>query len=550
VKGRVAALAAAGMLAGTGTAGAAFVGEAGSPYPVGIDPLTVLATDFNRDGRPDVAAINGTSSNVSVFLRQPGGGFAQEPGSPIAVGAGPGGAVVGDFNADGLPDIAVTNYQSGSVSVLTRQAGGGFAQQTISLGGGPQAIAAGEFNGVPGTDLVVSLYDAGAVTFLLNNGSGFTQGQTFPAPGNPSTSTVADFDGNGLADVALVTITGNNVMVLLQSAGGFTSEGDIPVGPHPAGIASADFNADGRPDLAVTNYQPGTVSILLRSPGGGFTAEAGSPVAVSAAPVGITAADFDRDGRPDLAVAANSGAIDVLHRNAGGGFTREAIPYGSTPNSVAAADFDGDGRPDIATVDLGTDTFGVLLNPAPPPAPTPTPLPSPVAGKTVNVAPVSGKVAIKRPGAGGYVPLTAGAQIPVGSSIDTRNGRITITAAQAKGKTASADFFDGLFKLTQTKGATPVTTLTLTETLSCPHAASAAAKKPKTRKLWGDGSGSFRTRGQYSAATVRGTRWLVQDSCAATLTRVTRGVVSVQDFVKHKTVVVRAKRSYTARRRG
>ena len=51
--------------------------------------------------------------------------------------------------------------------------------------------------------------------------------------------------------------------------------------------------------------------------------------------------------------------------------------------------------------------------------------------------------------------------------------------------------------------------------------AGAAAKKPKTRKLWGDGSGSFRTRGQYSAATVRGTRWLVQDSCAGTLTKVT-----------------------------
>jgi ferric-dicitrate binding protein FerR (iron transport regulator) len=65
--------------------------------------------------------------------------------------------------------------------------------------------------------------------------------------------------------------------------------------------------------------------------------------------------------------------------------------------------------------------------------------------------------------------------------------------------------------------------------------------------LWGDGSGSFRTRGQYSAATVRGTRWLVQDSCAGTRTRVVRGAVTVRDLVRRKTIVVRAGKSYLAR---
>ena len=76
------------------------------------------------------------------------------------------------------------------------------------------------------------------------------------------------------------------------------------------------------------------------------------------------------------------------------------------------------------------------------------------------------------------------------------------------------------------------------------------AKKPKTRKLWGDGSGSFRTRGQYSAATVRGTQWLVQDSCAGTLTQVKKGVVSVFDQVKKKTILLKAGKSYLARPTG
>ena len=112
-----------------------------------------------------------------------------------------------------------------------------------------------------------------------------------------------------------------------------------------------------------------------------------------------------------------------------------------------------------------------------------------------------------------------------------------------------AKFYDGIFKLSQSGG---FTVLTLTEKLTgCPKAkkssASAAAKKPKTRKLWGDGKGKFRTKGQYSAATMRGTKWLVQDTCTTTLTRVAQGVVEVQDFAKKKNVLIKKGKSYTAR---
>jgi hypothetical protein len=174
--------------------------------------------------------------------------------------------------------------------------------------------------------------------------------------------------------------------------------------------------------------------------------------------------------------------------------------------------------------------------------PTPSPTPTPVPGKTVVGAPVSGKVLVKRPGKG-YVELDATQSIPLGSTIDTRKGTISLTAKSGQ----TATFHDGIFRITQTKTTTD---LTLVEALApCGKGARAAAKKPKTRKLWGNGSGSFRTRGQYSAATVRGTKWLVQDSCSGTLTRVTKGVVSVRDNVKRKTIIVRAGKSYTARPR-
>ena len=97
--------------------------------------------------------------------------------------------------------------------------------------------------------------------------------------------------------------------------------------------------------------------------------------------------------------------------------------------------------------------------------------------------------------------------------VDTTKGRVTIVAAGGQ----SADFYDGIFRLSQSEGAKPLTTLTLVEALSCPKAGKAvAAAKKKKRRLWGDGSGKFRTKGKHSAATVVGTRWLVEDRCTST----------------------------------
>ena len=237
-----------------------------------------------------------------------------------------------------------------------------------------------------------------------------------------------------------------------------------------------------------------------------------------------------------LPIAATSPAVDIV-----------------SP-CLSSADQRDVARPQGAACDAGA--YEVVPAPPPPPAPVPTPTvtptATPVAGKTVAGTVVKGKVLVKTRG-GKYVALDPGTPIPLGSTIDTRHGTIQLTAQQKKnGKTQTAKFFDGIFKITQTKKTTD---LTLTQALAkCPkrkHSAHAAAKKkkPKTRKLWGNGSGSFRTRGRYSAATVRGTKWLVQDACSGTLTRVRKGVVSVRDNVRRKTIVLRAGKKYLAKPR-
>jgi hypothetical protein len=102
-------------------------------YAVGFNPYGVVARDFNADRRPDVAVINGTSSTMSVYLRQAGGGFTQEQGSPFGVGAGPNYAVADDFAGDSLPDVAFASFNQSYVGILRRLSGGGFQTEDIAL---------------------------------------------------------------------------------------------------------------------------------------------------------------------------------------------------------------------------------------------------------------------------------------------------------------------------------------------------------------------------------------------------------------------------------
>lgn len=227
------------------------------------------------------------------------------------------------------------------------------------------------------------------------------------------------------------------------------------------------------------------------------------------------------------------------------------LPAGQHTFEVRAVD--AAGNPDESPASR-TFSTGAPPDPTPTPTPTvePTATPTPIAtaapAPTATPTPepdtvVRGTVKIKLPGSNTYVELDADDPIPVGSTVDAKQGAVNVQ----DGKGGQAEFSAGIFKLTRSGG---VTVLTLTEPLTCPKGkASAAAKKTKTktRKLWGKGKGAFRTSGRYSAATVRGTTWLVQDTCTSTLTRVTDGVVTVRDNVKRKNVVVRAGKRYTAK---
>ncbi len=258
----------------------------------------------------------------------------------------------------------------------------------------------------------------------------------------------------------------------------------------------------------------------------------------------LLAPALDTSQPPVLTIPANSPAVDIA--DCGG----------------RTLDQRGVARPQLATCDAGAFEYQVpppepTPTPTPPPTvtatptptPTATPVPTPVVNRTVVVSEASGTILVRRKGASRFEPLDATLGIPVGSTVDARDGVVILTSIpKAGGKPETARFWDGIFRIDQSRG---ITTLTLTEQLApCSNRARAAQKKPKTRKLWGDGKGKFRTKGRYAAATVRGTKWLVTDGCRYTRTRVTQGVVSVRDDVRKRTITLRKGKTYTARPRG
>lgn len=224
--------------------------------------------------------------------------------------------------------------------------------------------------------------------------------------------------------------------------------------------------------------------------------------------------------------------------------------------------------------------------PSPPPPPPPdqqglafdpqldqqlSALPPPVLYQSADVGVLSGTVLYKPPAhtalAGlahaskatkgqGFIPLIQPRQIPVGSTLDTTHGAVRVrTATTTPGVVQVGDFFSGQFMLLQRRSQRGLVDLNLTggrartasTCASVGKKASAALSKRALRLLTANVRGRFRSRGHYSAATVRGTEWQTVDRCDGTLTRVLRGTVVVRDVRRRKNIIITAGKHYLAR---
>jgi tetratricopeptide (TPR) repeat protein len=342
-------------------------------------PVAIATADFNQDGQSDLAVANRNAKiiapggvvatySVSIFLGLGTGSFQArtDVGLP-STEMSPSAIAVADFNADGRPDIVVTNEESNSIAILLQDPGGTFTITTRAVGTMPRAVVAADFNLDGRMDLTIANFGDNSITVLLGNGNGtflpdvlvqnFGQG--------PRALAVGNLNADNLPDLVVVNETSKTVAVLIGNVNGtFTFFDEETTGDAPSAVLLADFDADNVLDLAIANRNrdSDTVSLLLGNGDGTF--DGATEFVTGDAPAGLAPGDFNIDGVQDLAVVNEEGdSVSILLGSGGGTFgLRADFATGDAPTSVVAVDFNTDGRRDLAITNRDADSVSIILN--------------------------------------------------------------------------------------------------------------------------------------------------------------------------------------------
>jgi hypothetical protein len=325
-------------------------------FTTGTGPVAAVAADFNGDGKLDLAVVNRGDNTVSILLAKPDSTFA--PKVDYAVGTAPLAIVAADFNGDGKMDLAVMNTTSNNVSILMGIGDGTFASQTIEpVDAGPVGIVASDFNGDGKVDLAVASSAQNAVDILPGNGDG-TFGSMVPIQMtiNPTTLEAGDFNHDGKLDLITMDVM-QNVNVLLSKGDGTFSINStsfqIDAAATTVYLSVGDFDHDGILDALV--WVTSEWEFLKGLGNGKFTPQTAVGLS-SLAGASTVVADFNQDGRPDLAVA------NTIMLGIGSGFGFRQAPVASEDlNPLIAADINGDGVPDLVCIDYNSGNTGIVL---------------------------------------------------------------------------------------------------------------------------------------------------------------------------------------------
>jgi sugar lactone lactonase YvrE len=349
---------------------------AGFAPAVGNEPSGIVAGDFNSDGNMDIAVgLNAVSPTDSptVLLGDGTGNFSPVTGNPITAVGRP--VLVQDFNGDGHPDILLADELGASMTVLLGNGDGTFAvspQGVFYTTYGNDPVVAGDFNGDGIPDLAVG--GGYYLVILLGQGNGsFTQvpvttTNIFEAS-NFSTMATADLNGDGLSDLLIADLGPQQVSVYLSNGDGtFTGGPGTPVSLNSASLlTTGDYNSDGKLDLALSLYGGSSqVAVFLGNGDGSFQATPSlTSSTIGLTPFVFTTGDFNADGIADLFLGAqvNGTTISVLQGKGDGTFSEVSIGSAGLPccSSSTMADFNGDGATDIASSSFYDGTAQVLL---------------------------------------------------------------------------------------------------------------------------------------------------------------------------------------------
>lgn len=310
------------------------------PTDTGAAPESVVLGKFDADRFLDAATANYDDGTVTVLKGVGDGTFTLS--DEILVGEAPVGLASDDLNGDGRPDLVVTN-----------STGGDDFTGTITV---LRGLGEAKFEALREIDVDCDNTDC-----------------------TPVAVAIGDLNGDRKLDLAVANEFGDNVAIFLGDGNlGFTAGALVPTGSGPEAIVLGDFNADGKLDIATTSDFQDKVAVLVGKGDGTFLPQPTTTVTTAAAAGATTVVLADASRFPDsgwvqlgaivrVEYAAKSGNSLTLSAPLAQQVPAETIaavvfPTDSSPWGLVTADFNDDGKPDLASANADADNVTVLLN--------------------------------------------------------------------------------------------------------------------------------------------------------------------------------------------
>jgi uncharacterized protein YjdB len=340
----------------------------------GAFPNHTTYADIDGDGKVDIITNNYTAGTITV-LRNTGSAGTVSFAAPVTIATltNPSFSVAGDMDGDGKPDVVVMTTGVANIYRNTSTPGtiSFAAGVTSSIGSGVNIVAIADIDGDGKADIITA---GSVVSVVRNTGSigslSFAAHKDFAVLGSTATVSAGDIDGDGKADV-IVGYTASNISVFRNTSTSgnvnFSVRQDFVSGGHSNFIGLADIDGDGKMDIISPNS--GTIFSLFPNNSSVDTVILGTKLDIT---IGNNAGafsmgDFDGDGKADIAISSISSGGVYVYRNtsSAGSFsfaTAVVFATGNGPAGVTVADMDGDGKPDIVTGNQSSNTISVLLN--------------------------------------------------------------------------------------------------------------------------------------------------------------------------------------------
>lgn len=315
--------------------------------------------DLNADGLPDVIVSNSGEATISVLLQNANGGF--DPPADYNAGGSPYAFAISDFNLDGRIDVVTADWSGNYSYVLLGAAGGAFGVAApILVNGYSYSVAAGDWNADGKPDFAAGIYNSLKISRLLGSGNGaFGALNSISTAAKPSFITSADFTNDGKIDIAYESTQSSWLWILENNgSGGFAQKYQLSISQSSNVAAVGEYNNDGRLDVASSGYNSASLAIILSTATGFAGAYYISAGPGNSAYVGRS--DVNLDGAPDLITGLNTGAAVLLGSGGGNFGAANFINTESTASELAALDVDHDTIPDLISVVPSID--GIVIN--------------------------------------------------------------------------------------------------------------------------------------------------------------------------------------------